>query len=255
MKKYALQSQNLAIGYNKTILHDNISFAIPNSTFTCLLGRNGIGKTTLLRVIAGLEKPIQGSLLLDNKDIQKYTLTELAKKRAWVSTHKIEHLGLTVRDVLYLGRYPHANFLGQLNEQDKNLIDRSIELFSLTNLIDKKLNQLSDGQRQKIMLARALIQDTDIIVLDEPSAHLDFIARIELFKILKTLSETYNKTILIATHELEIALRIANHCVLMTPEEVIDGKTEDILKSKALQTVFSEHQITFDHDRIRFSWQ
>jgi len=169
-----------------------------------------------------------------------------------VLTEKIPESNLTVYELIALGRQPYTNWIGKLNDKDCQQINLAIKQVHLENLLDKRHDQLSDGQLQKVMIARALAQDTDLIILDEPTTHLDIHNKIELFTLLKKLSQELHKTILISTHEIHLALQLANELWLMNDDGIISGATENLINDGSVSTLFSSDLITFDVNSKQF---
>ncbi len=191
-----IRTQNIEIGYESgkggyNIIMDNINLSLCKGDFVSLIGKNGIGKTTLLRTLAGLQDSIEGNIFVKNKDLAKYNLKDLAKCLSIVLTERYFFDNIRVYELIALGRFPHTNWLGKLTDKDKEIINNSINIIGLKNFKDRLFNELSDGEKQKVMLARALAQDTDIIILDEPTAHLDVHSRLEIFNLLKIATKQF----------------------------------------------------------------
>ena len=228
-----LQTQDLSVGYssrqNSNPLFNSLDLYLIAGELVCFMGPNGIGKSTLIRTLAGLQKPISGTITTE-------------KKIAVVLTDRIHAYNMTVRDLVTFGRYPYLNWDIKLSEKDNIIIDRSITQVHLEYLAHRNIEELSDGQLQMAMIARALAQETEILLLDEPTAHLDLNNRVEIMNLLRHLARTTNKAILIATHELDLALQTADKIWLATsnkkiltglPEDlVLDGSFDDVFKLK-----------------------
>ena len=205
-----LSAQKLAIGYGKhTVLH-SFSATLAVGQLVALIGRNGTGKTTLLRTLAGLQKPHSGEVWLQGLPIQSYSAQARAQLLAYVSTERLTLEYFTVLEVLQTGRHPHTNWYNQLSSGEHDLVQAVAKQLDIVHLLPKTLHHLSDGERQKVMIARALVQDTPLLLLDEPTAHLDWQARREVFELLRSINKTTQKTMLIATHELDLAEMIAD---------------------------------------------
>jgi len=198
----------LSVGYRQAILQ-NINTELVEQEFVILLGANGVGKSTLLKTILNHLPAINGEVILLGKEVRLYSNLEMAKKVAIVTTQKQFDYTLHVKDVLELGRIPYLNFFAKLTNTDKDIIEKYIEKFTLSALLHQKFSKLSDGQKQKVLIARALIQNTPVIILDEPTVHLDVKNRMQTFELLKNVALEENKTIICATHEIDIALRYA----------------------------------------------
>ncbi|HBK71912.1 MAG TPA: ABC transporter ATP-binding protein [Flavobacteriaceae bacterium] len=247
---HIIKTNNLAIGYfnrkETTCIVDDINLSLTKGNFVCVLGKNGIGKSTLLRTLTKVQPKLSGEIILDGKNLESISNPELAKKLSLVLTERIPESNLTVYELIALGRQPYTNWIGKLNEDDLQQIDWAIEQLNIKELIAKKHDELSDGQLQKVMIARALVQDTEIIILDEPTVHLDLHNTIEIFSILKKLSKDYNKTILISTHEIHLALQLADQLWLLKDDGITSGQTESLITDGSVSKLFSTDLITFD---------
>ncbi|MFK7952933.1 MAG: ABC transporter ATP-binding protein [Ekhidna sp.] len=230
-----LSTDKLSIGYAEDkILIKDISISLNEGEFIGLIGQNGVGKSTFIRTLCGLQKPIKGSVLLDKKPISNYNATEIAKRISVVLTGKPETLNLSVIDLITLGRFPYSNWLGKLNKEDKDQVEKAISLMEINYIASKKLFELSDGQLQKVMIARALAQDTEIIILDEPTSHLDLRNKIEVLRLLQRISET-GKAILISTHEIQLTAQVCNDFWCMDfNQPILKGKPDELIKSGKL---------------------
>ncbi len=225
-----LSIRDMNLGYfngkEKNLLFENLNLGLNASELVCFMGPNGIGKSTLIRTLAGLQKPLSG-------------LVSTEKKIAVVLTDRIHAYHMTVRDLVTFGRYPYLNWNIKLTEEDNAIIDRSISQVRLENLADKNIEELSDGQLQMTMIARALAQQTEILLLDEPTAHLDLNNRVEIMNLLRHLARTTNKAILIATHELDLALQTADKIWLATSDKkILTGIPEDLVLDGSFDEVF-----------------
>lgn len=252
----AIAANNLSIGYhhrNKTtVVAKNIRFSLQKGKMACLLGRNGIGKSTLLRTLLKLQPALSGEIIIDNQDSTAFSSTQLAKKISVVLTDKLPHNNLSVYEIVSLGRQPYTNWMGNMTPTDKEYVQKAIESTNITHLLSKKIFELSDGERQKVMITRALAQNTDIILLDEPTAHLDIGNRIEIFKILKGLSAKQQKTVVISTHEIHLALALADELWLMDTDRFISGDTENLIANNTIAEVFNTKEAVFDKESRRF---
>ena len=224
-----LSIRNLNLGYfnkDKNLLFENLNLDLVAGELVCFMGSNGIGKSTLIRTLAGLQKPLSGTINTE-------------KKIAVVLTDRIHAYNMTVRDLVTFGRYPYLNWNIKLNEEDYSTIDRSIAQVHLEHLADKNIEELSDGQLQMTMIARALAQETEILLLDEPTAHLDLNNRVEIMNLLRHLARTTNKAILIATHELDLALQTTDKIWLATSnKKILTGLPEDLVLDGSFDEVF-----------------
>ena len=200
-----LHCQDLTIGYppDKTLI-ENAEMTLLPGNFIGLVGQNGIGKSTLIRTMCGLQQPLKGNIYLNGVSISEISQNQMAKTLSVVLTGKPETLNLSVLELIALGRHPHTGWLGILSDSDKKIIEQAITQMEINYIATKKLFELSDGQLQKVMIARALAQDTDYIILDEPTSHLDLKNKIEVLELLKKISNS-GKGILISTHEIQLA--------------------------------------------------
>lgn len=256
-KHNILKTVDLSIGYsNKSetnYIAKNLNIDLDSGNLVCLIGKNGIGKSTLLRTLCNTQHKLKGAIFLDSQNLYDISASTLAKKLSLVLTEKIPESQLTVYELIALGRQPYTNWLGKLTDLDIAKIEEAIQLVKIESIKDKKNYELSDGQLQKVMIARALAQDTDIIILDEPTAHLDLHHKIEVFKILKSLVDTQNKTIILSTHEVNLAIQLADILWLMTPESFKTGTTDSLIKEKDLESLFPSNQVLFNTETKQFA--
>lgn len=249
--KDVITASKLSIGYktkgNKKTVQSNLDFSLKGGNLTCLLGPNGAGKSTLLRTISASQPILDGKLILINKPISDYSEKELSLTIGLVLTEKIFAGALTVRQLVALGRQPHTGFFGRLSAYDKEIIDHALHLTGISHKADIYTANLSDGERQKAMIAKAIVQECPIILLDEPTAFLDAVSRIEILTLLHRLAHNENKAILLSTHDIEQALVTADYLWLLTPENGLhSGVTEDIILSGLMDRLFPEAEIKFD---------
>ncbi|GHV65208.1 iron(III) ABC transporter ATP-binding protein [Bacteroidia bacterium] len=255
-----LTGEQLSIGYNQgrrgnTIVHAGLSFALREGEMTCLLGQNGTGKSTLLRTVSGALKPLAGTLNLYGKAMSAYSHKELSKLLGIVLTDRALAGGLTVWEVVSLGRHPHTGFFGQLTDEDNEVIQRSLEQTGIAEKAGQYFAELSDGMRQKVLIAKVLAQECPLLVLDEPTAFLDVISRIEIMNLLHDLAVTQRKTILLSTHDLEQACLLGDRLWLLSDAHdnsnadtnaLQCGVTEDLVFSGAMNRAFAKDNISFD---------
>ena len=246
-ENFKISTQNLSIGYSSKTIHSDLNLSAQTGELICILGKNGAGKSTLLRTLGNLQLPLGGTVKIDGKEMPSIAQSALARKIAIVSTEKIVAPNMSISELVALGRHPYTNWLGHLSTDDHERINESIQRCNLGHLKDEKLNELSDGQLQKAMIARALAQDTDIVLLDEPTAHLDLINRAEIMKILSEIKST--KCILVSTHELALAMQFSDQLWLMSSKnEVVTGFPEDLGLSGAIKTTLAGDG--FDLDEV-----
>jgi iron complex transport system ATP-binding protein len=214
-----LKAEKLNIGYgNDKVVFGNISLVAAEGDMIALLGVNGIGKSTLLRTMAGLQKSVSGHLFVNGTDLQLLSVTERAKQVSIVLTERIYIDNITVHSFIALGRAPYTSWLGQLSDDDEREIEQVITVMKIESLLPKMFNELSDGERQKVLIARALCQQTPLIILDEPTAFLDFRNKRAILSTLKQVCTELNKTVVLSTHDIETALEFCNKCWIMTEQ-------------------------------------
>jgi iron complex transport system ATP-binding protein len=238
-----LHTEALSIGYKKgkgtKPILENITVSITKGQLICMLGPNGVGKTTLMRTLSRVQEPLSGEIWLDNIRLKEYGKRDLAMKLSLVLTERIQAGNLTVYELVSLGRFPHTDWTGRLKENDRRAIASAIELCHIEYIQQEFVHELSDGQLQKAMIARALAQDGELLMMDEPTAHLDANNRYTVMKLLKNLVKETGKTIFISTHNVEIAQRVADQLWLMncgTPIKAGDPKT--LYQSGDIQQLF-----------------
>lgn len=252
-----LYTKELSIGYSQKkqqkIIANHINLAIQKGRFVALLGKNGIGKSTLLRTLSKVQKPLGGSIELNQKSLIKYADKELATLLSLVLTERLPESQLTVIELVALGRQPYTNWIDKLSKTDLQKIIWAMEQTEVAHLKDHRFYELSDGQLQRVLIARALAQDTEIIILDEPTAHLDMHHTFKVFNLLKRLVDNTNKTIIISTHQVNLALELADELILMNEESVQSGTTEKLIEENILSTLFPKEIINFNKTLRQFS--
>ncbi len=253
-----LNTHNLSIGYskkkNKIIIQTDLNLELKTGELVCLIGQNGCGKTTLLRTLAGIQKPLHGNVLVDNQELSSIRIHEKAQKLALVLTEKVEIENATVTDIVRMGRQPYCNWWGNLSDGDFRTVNESIEMVHLEAKKDCHLNELSDGERQRVMIAKALAQDTPLILLDEPTAHLDLPNRVEIMLLLHKLAHRTGKSVVISTHELDMALQAADRIWLMTKSNGIEcGVPEDLVLQGRFHEAFQSKSYYFNSANGNFS--
>lgn len=251
MKQETIHIEQLSIGYpGKTdvkVVADGISAGINSGELTCLLGANGVGKSTLLRTLSAFQPKLGGEIHIVGREIGDYSDKELSTVISVVLTEKCDVRNMTVSELVGLGRSPYTGFWGNLRGKDKEVVEHSIALVKIENLAHRMVHTLSDGERQKVMIAKALAQETPVIFLDEPTAFLDFPSKVEMMQLLHKLSRQTNKTIFLSTHDLELALQIADKIWLMDKVNgVTIGTPEDLSLNGTLSNFFARKGIVFD---------
>lgn len=246
-----LNIDNLGIGYalkkgQNNILFKNINLTANSGELIALVGKNGIGKSTLLRNITGLQEPIHGNISIFNRFIKSYKRSEFAKIVSFVSTEIVQVNNLKVFDIVALGRFPHTNWMGKLQTEDIVRSNDAIEMVGMSAYLNKNVDEISDGERQRVMIARTLAQDTKVIVLDEPTAFLDLPNKYEIVHLLNKLSKEENKTIIFSTHDLNIAIQEADKIWLMLDNKIVEGAPEDLILNETFYKLFENSNLHFD---------
>lgn len=251
-----LQTKNLSIGYTsktttKTVA-SGISIQLEQGKLIGLVGANGIGKSTLLRTLTGIQKPLSGTVLLNEKPIEVFEPLPLAQQISVVLTEKLPPSNLTVYELIALGRQPYTNWLGKLSNEDKIQINKAIELTEINHLVHQKHYEISDGQLQKVLIARALAQDTPMIVLDEPATHLDLLHKVSLFKLLKKLTAETQKCILFSTHDIDLAIQLSDEMIVMDGKTVAQDQPCNLISKGVFSSLFKNEHIQFDVTKGKF---
>ena len=232
MCSVSISTNNLTIGYNNLVVQRDLNFELHPGEMVCMLGPNGCGKSTLLRTLAGLQPALGGTFTISN------SLTDVSQI-ALVLTERLSIENTTVHDVVAMGRYPYTSFLGGLSGRDEQIIEQSLSNVGLSGCSHTFFNDHSDGEKQRVLIAKALTQETPIILLDEPTAHLDLPNRIRILQMLRRVAREQGKTILISTHELDLAIQLSDRIMLMTPQRGIQLDHPDKLrKQDAFTTAF-----------------
>jgi iron complex transport system ATP-binding protein len=256
----ALSGTGLSLGYihqkaKKEIL-SNLDFTLFSGELTCLLGPNGVGKSTLIKAILGQINPWKGSIQLDNESITNFSLEALAKRIAVVLTDPVFPGNMTVGQLVALGRTPHTGWSGKLNPADREIVEKALTDTKISYLRDERLSEISDGQRQKAMIARALAQDGQVMILDEPTAHLDFVNRFEIMSLLREIAHSQQKAILVVTHDLDIAIETADRFwILNCGTPLMSGKPEDLILSGQINRLLPSDKYRFSLSRGRMEFE
>lgn len=241
-----IRLEHLNIGYGSRILLSDVTAEIPVGRLAALVGRNGAGKSTLLRAIAGLTPARGGAILLDGKPVAKLPAGRLATIAAFVTTERVRISNLRCRDVVALGRAPYTDWIGRMEPDDARIVDRSLHLVGMEDYADRTMDRMSDGECQRVMIARALAQDTPVILLDEPTSFLDLPNRYELCTLLGRLAHDEGKCILFSTHELDIALTLCDSVALLDPPRLHHMPTCEMIRSGLIEQLFSNSSVHFD---------
>lgn len=256
MQKKVLHTKNLTIGYknksNTTTIAKNLNINLTSGKLIGLIGANGIGKSTLLKTITGIIKPIEGSVFIHEKSIELYNPEALAKELSIVLTEHLPPSNLSVYEIVALGRQPYTNWLGTLSKEDKIKIDEAISLTEINFFQHKKHYEISDGQLQKTLIARALAQDTDLIILDEPTTHLDLVHKVTLLKLLQKLTHETRKTILYSTHDIDLAIQLCDEMIVITENEVFQNQPCKLIEQGVFNAIFKNENIQFNASNGKF---
>lgn len=246
-----IETCGLSAGYRNgketvTLIRD-ASLSLHRGSVTCLLGPNGAGKSTLLRTLSGMQQPLEGSVMLRGKSIASLSARDVAETMSVVYTERTGAGALTVGETVALGRQPFTGFFGRLSADDRKIVARSLEDVGMSDFTHRYLGTLSDGERQKVMIARALAQQTPLMLLDEPTSFLDVASRLEVMQLLSRLASEQEKAILLSTHDIADALSVASHLWLIMPEEaIVAGEKQKVIDSGAMDRLFAKRGIHFD---------
>ncbi|WP_341215046.1 ABC transporter ATP-binding protein, partial [uncultured Wocania sp.] len=230
----------------QTVVASNINIELKKGELVGLIGANGIGKSTLIRTLTNVQKPLNGHIFINEKNISAYQAVDLAKVMSLVLTEQIASKNLTVFELIALGRQPYTSWIGNLSENDRTIINKSLTQTNIDDLKYKKCFELSDGQLQKVMIARALAQDTDLIILDEPTTHLDMYHKAYILKLLQKLAKDTNKTILFSSHEIDLAIQLCDKLIVMTNKEVVSDQPCNLIEKGTFNSLFPKDLIAFD---------
>ena len=229
--------KNLSVGYNKRVLISDINIDILKGEIVVLIGPNGCGKSTILKSITRHLKAIHGDVFVGDKSLFKQKPKEMAKEISVVLTERIAPELMTCREIVAMGRYPYTNCIGKLTETDNKIVDEALGLVNAKELSEKNFDKISDGQRQRIMLARALCQKTDVMVLDEPTSYLDIRYKVDFLNILRKLSRE-GMSIILSLHEIDLAYKLADRIICVKDDSVVIGKPEEIFDERIINEVF-----------------
>lgn len=253
-----LRTYDLAVGYISRnggvgCLHKHINVELQAGEFACLLGPNGAGKSTLIKTLSGFLKPLAGEVMLLNDALPRMTEKKRAKTVSVVLTERMVISNMTVFELVALGRTPYTNFFGRINSKDHEKVQQAINDVGLAAFEQRQLMYLSDGERQKALIAKALVQDTPLIILDEPTAFLDLPSRIEIMQLLRKLTKDKKRGILLSTHDLDLALQLSDKIWLMAPGKKMEaGIPEDLVLADGFRRFFEREGIVFDNDSGTF---
>jgi iron complex transport system ATP-binding protein len=258
MSRAILATEHLSIGYAprrgpRRIVASNLNLTLHAGEVVCLLGPNGVGKSTLLRTLVGMQPPLDGRVWLDGVDLSTLSAREIARRVSVVLTERVEVGQLTVYALVALGRHPHTGWTGRLTPHDEEVVRRALEAVDAVNLAGRPVHELSDGERQRVMVARALAQEPLVMALDEPTAFLDLPRRVEIMRLLRRLAHETQRAMILSTHDLDLALRSADLLWLMAPGGGVHaGAPEDLVLGGAFEATFATEGISFDRHQGHF---
>jgi iron complex transport system ATP-binding protein len=258
MNKAILKLQDLSIGYfqgrrSRAVVAEGLSVSLHEAELVCLLGPNGAGKSTLMRTIAGMQAPLAGQALLLGTDIHRLKAQELARRLSVVLTERVSVGILSAYALVTLGRHPHTNWAGTLTDKDHDVVRWAIQTVGAQDLAHRPVGELSDGERQKVMVARALAQEPEVMILDEVTAFLDLPRRVEIMRLLREIAHLEGTAILLSTHDLDLALRSADRIWLLSKGGALQvGAPEELVLSGAFGDAFASEGVAFDERRGSF---
>lgn len=241
-----IELRDLTVGYGTKAVLSDINQTLSAGQMVCLLGANGVGKSTILRTLAGFLPPLSGNVLLEGRDLLSLSLSERSQAVSIVLTERVDVPYMKVIDLVGMGRSPYTGFFGTLTEEDRAIVGEAIEMVGIGNLAQRTVDTLSDGERQKAMIAKALAQQTPVILLDEPTAFLDFHAKVSTLRLMLRLARETNKTILLSTHDVEMAIQLSNVLWIVQDGKIQAGTTESLTKDGILQSFLQADGITYD---------
>lgn len=246
-----IYTKSLSAGYRKrksvTTVLRNVDLELHEGELVSLLGANGAGKSTLIRTICGLQPALAGRVMVGDKDVERLTPRQLSKTIALVTTERTFAGGLTVSELVGLGRHPHTGFLGRLDEHDRQIVATAIEKVGISHKSESYVAELSDGERQKVMIAKALAQEAPVIILDEPTAFLDVASRVEVLQLLHDLARNERRTILISSHDIQQSMALSDRLWIVSDiGEIVSGVTEDLILADKISLLFTNRNVAFD---------
>ncbi len=246
----SLEAKDLTIGYKSKKgdfeIAKNIQFKLHEGELMGIVGINGIGKSTLLRTLGKVQDKLSGAIYINEKNLEQIGSLELASNISIVLTESTASKNMTVLELVALGRQPYTNWLGTLSDEDRSIIKSAIEMVKIEDLKYKKCHELSDGQLQRVMIARALAQDTPLILLDEPTTHLDIYHKVQILKLLRSIAHHTRKTILFTTHEIELAIQLCDNMLLLDSISNHFGQPCELIQNGAFENLFPSDTISFE---------
>ena len=226
--------QHLSTGYGSRVVTPDINASLEPGELTSLLGPNGVGKSTLLRTLSTFLPPLNGEIVLQGRPLSTLSPTELSRLIGVVLTERPDVQNMTVHDMVSMGRSPYTGFWGRLRQEDEQFVCEAMQLTGITSLEHRMFNTLSDGERQKVMIAKVLAQQTPVILLDEPTAFLDFPSKVDMMRLLRRLAHDMQKIIFLSTHDVEMALQLSDRLWIMHPGEVVIGSPAELSENGEL---------------------
>ena len=246
-EKDRIYTENLQVGYDHRVVVDGVEVQAVKGKMICLLGPNGAGKSTILRTLSGMLAPVQGAVYLDGEKVTQMEKSTLARKMAVVLTERLSPGMMTAFEIAAMGRHPYTGFFGKLKEEDKAIVMESLRNVNAENLAFRYYEELSDGEKQKVMIARALAQQPELIVLDEPTSHLDIRHRIEVVNILGKLCREKGLTVILSLHDIDLALKGCELVLMVKDGQVIEkGRPEEIVRQGVVQHLYGIHNAYYD---------
>lgn len=247
-----IELRNLTTGYGRRAVATGLNAALRPGRLTCLLGPNGVGKSTLLRTLCGFQPPLGGQILIGGKDTAGMTRKEMSRIIGVVLTERPDVADMRAAEMVAMGRTPYTGFWGTLRAEDARHVDEALRLVGIEALADRMVHTLSDGERQKVMIAKALAQDTPLILLDEPTAFLDFPSKVETLRLLRRLAHEAGKTVFLSTHDLEMAIQLADDLWLLSAEGLTHGPADALSANGTLERFAATDGLRFDAVRKVF---
>ncbi len=249
-----LQLTHLQTGYKRRCVCQGLNASLPQGTLTALLGINGVGKSTLLRTLAGFLPPLAGKVVIDGKDLSTYSPQQLARTLSVVLTHRPPDSHITAGEVVRAGRLPYARFLGLSDGNGPAAVAHALKLTHTEAFRNRPLRSLSDGEQQRVFIAKALAQETPVILLDEPTAFLDFPTKVDTLRLLSRLAHEEGKTLLLSTHDVELALHFADRLWLLQRDGLIEGTPAALAREGLISRFFAKDGLTFNAERMQFRY-
>ena len=243
----------LTTGYGEKAVTRDINATLEHSQLVALLGPNGVGKSTLLRTLCGFQPSLAGEVIICGRKLSEMSPSQLSRTIGVVLTERPDVQNMTVRDMVGMGRSPYTGFWGRLTPEDEAQVEKAMQLTGITPLAERMIDTLSDGERQKVMIAKALAQETPIILLDEPTAFLDFPSKVEMMRLLGRLAHSTEKTVFLSTHDVEMALQLADRLWLMTAQGLVTGSPRELAENGNIASFIQTDGLVFDQEKLTIS--